>query len=289
MSRVRVPGGGPGIGGGTVPAMTESYDTVTFLSDFGLGDESVGVVHSVIGELAPSARIIDLTHGITPFDVRAGSLALVRALPYLVPGVLLASVDPGGGPHERSIAVEVGEGAGVFLGPDNGLLAPAVALVGGAGRAVEVTNPEIRLESPGATFVARDVLAPAAAQLCLGTDISELGPAVDPSSLVPALVPIPRVEDGAVVAEVLWVDHFGNAQLNVDADSLAHLGDPVVARFGDSARTLPLARTYDELPDGRVGLVVDAHGMLSLSVARQSAAAELGLNVGDEVTLSEAQ
>ena len=269
--------------------MTAPYDTVTFLSDFGLEDESVGVVHSVIGELAPAARIIDLTHGIPPFDVRAGSLALVRALPYLVPGVLLASVDPGGGPRDRSIAVEVGDGAGVFVGPDNGLLAPAVALVGGAGRAVEITAEESRLESPGSTFVARDVLAPAAAQLSVGTDLSELGPAIDPAGLVPALVPIPRIEDGSVVAEVLWVDHFGNAQLNVDADTLAHLGRPVVARFHDSTRTLDLATTYDELPEGRVGLVIDAHGMLSLSAARRSAAAEMGLNVGDEVTLSEAE
>ncbi len=269
--------------------MTARYDTITLLSDFGLGDESVGVVHSVIGELAPGARVIDLSHGIPPFDVRAGALALVRALPYLVPGVLLASVDPGGGPRDRSIAVEVGDGAGVFLGPDNGLLAPAVALVGGAGRAVEITTSEYRLESPGSTFLARDVLAPAAAHLTLGTDLSELGPAVDPAGLVPALVPIPRVEEEGVVAEVLWVDHFGNAQLNVDVDAIAHLGDPVVARFGDSSRTLSVVTAYDGLPEGRVGLVVDAHGMLSVSAARRSAAGELGLSVGDEVTLSEAE
>ncbi len=118
-------------------------------------DEFVGVVHSVIRSLAPTVGIIDLTHNVPAFDVRAGGLALARSVPYLCPGVVLAVVDPGVATDRRPIAVEVGDGQLVLIGPDNGLLAPAVALCGGATRAVVLTNDEYHVESPGPTFAAR--------------------------------------------------------------------------------------------------------------------------------------
>ena len=141
--------------------MGRRYETVSFLSDYGTEDEFVGVVHSVIRDLAPHVRVIDLTHGVAPFDVRAGSLALARCISYVASGVVLAVVDPGVGTPRRAIAVEVAGGEGVLVGPDNGLLAPAVAMAGGAERAVELTNEDHQLAAPGATFAGRDVYAPA--------------------------------------------------------------------------------------------------------------------------------
>ena len=79
------------------------------------------------------------------------------------------------------MAIEVADGEGVLVGPDNGLLAPAVALAGGAGRAVELTNPDFHLPAVGATFAGRDVFAPVAAHLCNGVDLAELGDPIDPS------------------------------------------------------------------------------------------------------------
>src|SRR4051794_16725121 len=156
------------------------YDPVTFLSDYGLADEFVGVVKSVIRSIAPAVTVIDLTHDIDPHDVRGGGLALARSAQYLVPGVVLAVVDPGVGTPRRAIAIEVGDGQSVLVGPDNGLLAPAVAMVGGADRAVVLDNTDHHLPAPGPTFAGRDVFAPAAAQLCLGVDLLELGTPVDP-------------------------------------------------------------------------------------------------------------
>src|SRR5262245_61764397 len=130
--------------------MAFRYDTVTFLSDYGLVDEFVGIVHSVIRSIAPGVEVVDLTHGITPYDVRGGSLTLARSAPFLCPGVVVAVVDPGVGTDRKAIAVEVGDGASVLAGPDNGLLAPAVAMCGGATRAVELTDPAFQLESYGA-------------------------------------------------------------------------------------------------------------------------------------------
>jgi S-adenosyl-L-methionine hydrolase (adenosine-forming) len=262
-------------------------DTVSFLSDYGLDDEFVGVVRSVVRSLAPQAVVVDVTHGIAPHDVRAGALALVRAVQYLAPGVVLAVVDPGVGTARRAVAVGAGpDDEAVFVGPDNGLLAPAVAMVGGATRAVELTNPEYQLEGPGPTFAGRDVFAPVAAHLCNGVDLAELGEPVDPLTLRPGLVPLSRVEGDSLVTEVLWVDRFGNAQLNVGAEEVDALGERVSVRWGaDKVRTARRAGTYGDLRPGEVGLVVDSYGLLSLAFDQRSAADELRLRAGDAVTL----
>ncbi len=266
--------------------MDARFDTITFLSDYGTGDEFVGVVHSVIRSIAPQVTVIDMTHEIPPYDVRAGSLTLGRAAQYLCPGVVLAVVDPGVGTPRRGVAVEVGGGQSYLVGPDNGLLAGAVAMCGGATAAVELTNPEYQLSAPGPTFAGRDVFAPAAAHLCVGVPLADLGPPLDPVSLLPGLLPLPREEDGTLVAEVLWVDHYGNCQLNVDPGEVDHLGPAVQVRWGDDVRTATRSTTYEGIEPGQVGLVVDSYGMLSICLGRRSAAAELRIAVGTEVVLA---
>jgi S-adenosylmethionine hydrolase len=263
------------------------FDTVSFLSDFGHGDEFVGVVHSVVRSIAPHATVIDVTHGIAPYDTRAGGLALARAANYLCPGVVVAVVDPGVGTSRRPIAVEVGDGASYLIGPDNGLLAPAVGLVGGATRAVELTSPDHRLEAAGgATFDGRDVFAPAAAHLCNGAALTDLGPEIDPAGLMPGILPVSHIDDGALVAEVLWVDRFGNCQLNVDPLELVAFGEHLTVAIGGDDRVAVRGDAFDDIPTGRVGLVVDSSGLLAIVVARSSAAAEFGLAEGDEVKIS---
>jgi S-adenosylmethionine hydrolase len=268
--------------------MAPRYDTISFLSDYGYDDEFVGVVKSVIRAIEPSVTVVDVTHAIPPHDVRAGGLALARSAQYLCPGVVLGVVDPGVGGERRAVAVEVGDGASVLVGPDNGLLAPAVALVGGASRAVELTDPRFQLPAPGATFAGRDVFAPAAAHLCAGVELTELGPEIEPGGLLPSTLPISHLDDeGALVAEVLWVDHFGNAQLNVDPDEVESLGggDRVLLRLGDDVRTAKVAGSYDAVASGDIGLVVDSYGVLSIALDRRSAAAELGLRAGSPVRI----
>ena len=278
----------PPASGGAGPG----YGTISFLSDYGHDDEFVGVVHSVIAAIAPHVRVVDVTHGIAGCDVRAGGLALARAAQYLLPGVVLAVVDPGVGTDRRPVAVEVGDGASVLVGPDNGLLAPAVALVGGASRAVELANPDYRLESQeelGPTFDGRDVFAPAAAHLCCGVPLDDLGPAVEPATLTPGMLPVSHRDGDDLVAEVLWVDRFGNCQLNVgpaEIDEMAASGSPLQVAVGDDLRTAERARAYTEVQPGRVGLVTDSSGLLSLALPRRSAAAELGLGEGTEVRLT---
>ncbi len=261
------------------------YQTVTLLTDYGSDDEFVGVLKSVIWSIAPDVRIVDLCHDIAPFDIRAGALMLARSVNYLCPGVVVAVVDPGVGTARRAVAVEVGGGQSVLVGPDNGLLAPAVAMVGGAGRAVWLTNPDHQLEPLGPTFAGRDVFGPAAAHLCLGVALEQLGPLVDPVGLMPALLPIAHEENGATVAEVLWTDRFGNLQLNVDPDDINAYGEQVAVVMSGSRRVARRVRVFADLATGEVGLITDANGLAALVVNRASAAHELHLGTGDQLRL----
>ncbi|MFK8023138.1 MAG: S-adenosyl-l-methionine hydroxide adenosyltransferase family protein [Ilumatobacter sp.] len=275
--------------------MGRRYDTISFLSDYGLDDEFVGVVKSVVRDLAPHATVVDLTHGIAPYDVRAGSLALARSIGYVASGIVVAVVDPGVGTDRRGIAVEVADGEGVLVGPDNGLLAPAVAMAGGAGRVVALTAPEYRLAAAGATFDGRDVFAPAAAHLCNGVDLMELGDPVDADLLLPGVVPLPQIDADTVIAQALWTDRFGNVQLNVGPDDLpAGFGEVVQIRCsapsdatGGITRSATRTPSFAALAGGAVGLVTDSNGMLAVAMNQRSAAEEIGIDDGDQVVITE--
>jgi S-adenosylmethionine hydrolase len=266
----------------------DAPSTVSFLSDYGLADEFVGVCKGVVLSFAPDVRLLDVTHEVPVHDVRAGALTLVRSVQYLPAGVVLAVVDPGVGTERRLVAARTGDH--VLLGPDNGLLAPAVALLGGAEQVVVLTNEAYRLPAPGPTFAGRDVLAPAAGHLCAGVGIDELGDAVDPASLVPGLVSLPRTEGDAISGEVWWVDRFGNCQLNIDPDELRGLGaEPgraVEIRVGEGARMARWVGTYADARASELVLVVDSYGLVSLAYDRRSAAEELNLHAASGVVIA---
>ncbi|MFM7262538.1 MAG: S-adenosyl-l-methionine hydroxide adenosyltransferase family protein [Acidimicrobiales bacterium] len=265
-------------------------DHVALLTDYGLDDEFVGVLKSVITDIAPHVRITDITHGVPPFDIRWGSLALARAIQYVPAGVIVAVVDPGVGSNRRAVAIEVAGGEGIIIGPDNGLLPSAAAMAGGAERVFVLSNGELHLDAPGTTFAGRDVFAPVAAFLCNGGSIEEVGEEIDPAQLMPGLVPLPQTFDHpergtGMRCEVTWVDRYGNCQLNVGPDEIAGLGPVLRVVVGDEVRSARLVDHFAALTDGAIGAVVDSYGMVALAVNRGSAAASLGLSAGDEVVL----
>jgi S-adenosylmethionine hydrolase len=246
------------------------------------------VCKAVVLGITPTAQIVDLTHEIPPHDVRAGALTLVRAAQYQPDGaIVMAVVDPGVGTDRRLVGVDVERA--VLLGPDNGLLAPAVAMLGGAVRVVSLTNAEYQLPAPGPTFAGRDVLAPAAGYLATGVPLTALGEVVDPAGLVPGLVPLPTTEGGAIVGEVWWVDRFGNCQLNIDPQELAVSGagpgSTFEVRTGETTRAARWVHTYADARPSELVLVVDSYGLASLALDRESAAVALALRAGSPVTL----
>ena len=261
---------------------------ISFLSDYGLSDEFVGVVHGVIARISPDCRVIDVTHQIPRGDVRAGALALLRAVQYLPQGVALAVVDPGVGTERRGIAAATPWG--YFVGPDNGLLAPAVAMVGGAERIVSLESPDFRLPREGVTFDGRDVFAPAAAALAGGhAELGDLGPDVSPDSVTPLLFPLAEVEGRTIRGEAWWIDGFGNVQTNVSPDELAGLGlgpgDEVEVTIAGVPHRLPWRDAYGEVEPGRGLVYVDSYGLVAIGVREGRADRDYNLASGMAVVL----
>ena len=258
---------------------------VTFLSDYGLADEFVGVVHGVIARHCPQARIIDLTHGIPRQDVRAGARVLARALPFTPPGVHLAVVDPEVGARRRPVALRCAEEDRLLVGPDNGLLLPAAERFGGVVEAVEISTSPWRLEPLSATFHGRDLFAPVAAALAAGADLAAAGDPLDVDEIRPMHMPLAQVETDGLVAHAIGFDRFGNVTLDVEHEELTaaglRLGRPVQV----NDRTAQYAVTFADVPPGDLLLYQDAYRTLALAVNRGSARDVLGLELDAELRI----
>ena len=265
---------------------------VTFLTDFGLVDDFVGICHGVMKRIAPEVEIIDITHGIEAHGVLQGALVLANTLPYLPEGVHLAVVDPGVGSPRRSLAVRSGDGR-LFVGPDNGLLVPAAEKLGGIDAAFEVTNREYALEPVSATFHGRDIFSPAAAYLARGVAVEELGPAVDVGSLTRLDVPQPEVTDRRIRACCLYVDRFGNMQLNLTRGPLQQLGSEpgrqVELELATERYYAVAARTFADARGGEIILYEDAYENIAIAISGGSAAETFSARPGVDVRIRVAE
>lgn len=260
---------------------------ISFLSDFGLTDDFVGTCHGVMKRIAPDVGIIDVTHGIAPQAVLPGALILRNTLRYLPSGVHLAVVDPGVGGVRRPLIIRDADGE-LFVGPDNGLLVPAADL-GGIESAHELANPAYALEPVSRTFHGRDLFSPAAAHLALGVDPAELGPPLSPDALVRLDLPTPVVGSGVVDASVLYVDRFGNMQLNMTRDDLDRVGVVPGMRFelelAGERYYATAARTYADARPGEIVLYEDSYRNIAIAINRGSAADMFAAQPGQHVLL----
>ena len=264
------------------------YDWVTFTSDYGLQDNFVGVCHGVIARIAPSARVIDVTHAVGARDVRHGATVLAQSVPYLPTAVHLAVVDPGVGTGRGEVAVEAG--GHVLIGPDNGLLVWAAEALGGVRRVHAIANPAYRLEPVSRTFHGRDLFAPAAAHVAAGTEAGALGPEVDPSELVRLQPAESTVDGGRLRGEVVLVDRFGNLALSLGPAELdragLRLGDRVEVQAGGRTFTGTVGETFAAVEAGELMLYEDSFQRVAVSVNHGSAAELLHAAAGDHLVVS---
>jgi len=266
-----------------VPATPQPL--VTFTSDFGHEDWFVGVVHGVVHEICPPARIVDLTHAIPPGDVGRASFVLEAACPDFPPGTVhLAVVDPGVGTARHALAVRArGQ---LFVGPDNGILEWALSDPDAEVRAL--TEDHWFRHPVSRTFHGRDVFAPVAAHLACGRPLESFGPALaDP---VRAPRPAVRALDGGLAGCVVFVDRFGNALTNLTAEALAAAfrGVPeetIVVRIG-SRSIRGLARSYGDAPIGTLLAIVGSSGRLEIAQVGGNAATRFGFGEGDPVVVA---
>jgi S-adenosylmethionine hydrolase len=259
---------------------------VSLLSDFGMREPSAGIMRAVIAAIATDIAVIDITHDVDKFAIRDGALHLWSAVPYLPVGVHVAVVDPGVGTSRHGVAMQTLRGD-YLVGPDNGLLMPAAARLGGITKVHVLEDPRYRLAPVSTSFHGRDIFAPAAAHLATGTPIEELGRPYDPRLLQDLDWPRPVMRPGVLDSHVLYVDEFGNVKLSaLGGDLNAALpglrpGEPVLLRVGDGAdaRThrATWAVTFGAVPPGAPLLYLDSFGRTCVAVNQGSAAAQLGL------------
>jgi S-adenosyl-L-methionine hydrolase (adenosine-forming) len=268
--------------------MADPAPVITFLSDYGLDDDFVGICHGVIARLCPQAHVIDITHGVARQDIRRGAMILKEALPYLPAGVHLAVVDPDVGAERRAVALRTADGR-FLVGPDNGLLSLAAEEAGGVLEAVDIAHSSFRLEPVAATFHGRDIFAPVAAALARGVPLAEAGEPCDPTLLLTLTLPRPRAEEGALVAHAVYIDRFGNVGLDVYHSHLAdlgwRLGQPATIAHGQTELDATYVRTFADVNPGDLLVYEDAYRRLSIAVSHGSAAERLGVSTDDELRI----
>jgi S-adenosylmethionine hydrolase len=242
----------------------------------------------VIKRIAPEVEVIDITHGIEPQQVLQGALVLANTLPYMPSGIHVAVVDPGVG-GERKALVLRGDGR-FFVGPDNGLLLVAADRLGGVADAVAIENGDYLLEPMSRTFHGRDVFAPAAAHLARGVPMEQLGPPVAVGELERLDLPAPEVGTTRIRATVLYVDRFGNVQLNATTDDLERVamtpGATVELDVGFESYFARVATTFTDVRPGDVLLYEDAYRNVALAVNGGNAAEMLSARPGQVIRIS---
>jgi S-adenosylmethionine hydrolase len=266
-----------------------SAPVITLLTDYGADSEFPGICHGVISRICPEARVIDISHGIARHDVRHGALVLRSALAYMPVGIHVAIVDPQVGTERRAVAIRSGDGR-TFVGPDNGLLSPAMSVCGYAFEAIDVSRSKHRLEPVSATFHGRDVFAPVAAALAAGAPFRAAGDPLAVEELTRLELPRPARDGDSVVAHALLVDTYGNVTLDVDHDDLPGtglvLGRRVDVITDGQSHSATFTTTFADVAAGELLLYEDASRMLALAVNRGDAAALLGIEPDSEIRLS---
>jgi S-adenosylmethionine hydrolase len=247
---------------------------IALLTDFGLCDSYVAEMKAVLLKGCPAARLVDVTHGVAPQDVLAGSIMLERALRVFEKGTVhLAVVDPGVGTDRRILAVRI-HGQTVIC-PDNGLITWPWHRLARARPVYEITW---RPNSSSATFHGRDVMAPVAARLAAGGQIR----AFSRPSQGPLLLDVAPAKD-LKGGKIIHIDHFGNATTNVPAELISAHPDASVK----SVRTTigPVRRTYADVAVGKPLALIGSSGLLEIAVRNGSAAKSLNLKVGQRLTI----
>lgn len=256
---------------------------ISLLTDFGEQDGFVGVMKGVIYGIAPKTRIVDLSHLVQPQNIFHGAVLLANAYRYFPEGsVHLAVVDPGVGTDRAGLAAQIG--SFYFVAPDNGLLTDVYQSAESrkeSMRIVRLKNSRFWLPEVSATFHGRDIFAPVAAHLANGVPLEALGPPLE----IPVRIEIPRPEpfpDGWV-AEVLWIDVYGNIITNLEAREAA--GAPIreVRLAGVIVRQM--ARTFAEAEPGSLAALWDSNGRLSICLVNGNAAQKLDIRTGDKVSV----
>jgi hypothetical protein len=252
-----------------IPGQPIPHPTIVFMTDFGVANDAVAICKAVILGIVPDARIMDITHQVTPYSIEEGARFLAGVTPYYPSGtVFLVVVDPGVGTSRKAIVVKSKKGQ-YFVLPDNGLITPVIDR-DGLDSAREITNTDWMIQAPiSSTFHGRDIFSPVAAHLAAGGDFVLVGPPL--SQLVRLNPKTATVTDKGIAGDIIGLDDpFGSLITDIPGDEFKKLayrfGDKVPLLINKKPVTLPYAKTFMEVPVGDPLLYVDSRGRLGIAI-----------------------
>jgi len=256
---------------------------MTFLSDFGNKSSYVSQMKGVALSMT-DARIFDITHDITPHNIREGAFVLRTSVPYFPIGTVhVAVVDPGVGTSRRGIVITTR--TQILVGPDNGLLIPTARYLGDF-NVYEIANPNLMLNSVSDTFHGRDIFTPVAAHILNGLIFDQIGPVI--SDFVDLDFGKFEIRDKAVTGKIIYIDSFGNIVTNIDGISLKHVlsyDNKIMVFIGDKQLGMPFIRTYDLVKKGDFLATIGSSNLLEIAQNQGNAAKKLGIKSDDEIKI----
>src|SRR3984885_7301712 len=263
---------------------------IGFMTDFDVKDDAVGICKAVMFGIAPHARVIDISHQVTPFDIAEAGRFLAGSAPYFPhDAVLVAVIDPTVGSTRKAIIAKSTVGQ-YFVLPDNGMITQ-LADRDGLGGARGITNPAGVIGAKlSSTFHGRDIFSPAGAHLARGDDWTEAGPALDVAKLVRLNIHNPTLDAAGLHSEVLGLDGpSGTLILNIPSETFAklvyHLGDPVPVTIDGHPYTVPFVKTFSDVPVGSPLLYIDSRGRIALSLNQRNFAEKYNVTPGQAVSI----
>lgn len=260
---------------------------ITLTSDFGLQSQGIGNMEGVIAEICPNARVIHLMHGLPDFDIRSGARTM-ETVQYMPVGFHVCVVDPGVGTARKSLIIQAKRGD-YFIGPDNGVLIPAVTLLGGAKKIVHITNQKFMIHPISHIFHGRHIFAPAAAYLAKGVPIEDFGPQLAFEELTPAPYQEAKVINNSIQAEVITINKFGSLNLNITHqtwDSLKVLHQQLVTTtIKDKTITMQFVETFGQVKENKEVILKDDYGRIEIAINLGDFAKKYHVEVGDTLTI----
>ena len=247
--------------------------TIVFMTDFGTANDAVAICKAVIAGIAPDARLMDLTHQVTPYQIEEAARYLAGVTPYYPSGtIFLVVVDPGVGTSRKAVIVKSKKGQ-YFVVPDNGLITPVIER-DGLDSAREITNTAWMLNPPvSSTFHGRDIFSPAAAHLAEGWDFTMAGPEVpQPVQLTEK---VSSTSEKGIDGDIIGLDDpYGSLITDIPGEEFKKLGyefgDKIIVQLNKKPLTVPYVRTFMDVPVAEVLLYVDSRGRVGLALNQRN-------------------
>jgi S-adenosyl-L-methionine hydrolase (adenosine-forming) len=263
--------------------------TIVFMTDFGTANDAVAICKAVMISIAPDARIMDITHGVTPFRIEEGARFLEAVSPYYPAGTVFVSVvDPGVGTSRKAIIVKT-KRAQYFVLPDNGLITPVIDR-DGLDSAREITNQSWMIQAAiSSTFHGRDIFSPAAAHLAAGWDFNLVGPVVP--QLVRLTLKTATATDKSIDGHIIALDDpFGSLVTDIPGDEFKklgyNLGDKFRVAINKKPVTVPYAKTFMDVPVGDVLLFIDSRDRVSIAINQGNYSKKFGVEPPGTISIS---